>query len=491
MDPFDSIRSSLRLWFFSLVPVAPPSALSVFTLYLRIALTLALAVPGLARAAEPLLEKADLFTAGEGGFARYRIPGLIVTSRGTVLAYCEARKNSGADWGEIEIHLRRSTDGGRTWDIPRQIAHLGPRLARNPVALAKKAGGPDDLTVNNPVAIADRQTGAVHFLYCVEYMRCFYLRSDDDGVTWTKPVEITATFEDFRPEYDWKVIATGPGHGIQLRNGRLVVPVWISTSKTSPHGPAGAATIYSDDHGRTWQRGEIAVPERFGPSETAAVELSDGRVMLNVRNRSATNRRLVLFSNDGATGWSPPQFDDALTEPVCMAGLTGWPAAGANSTPSRRIVFSNPASGTGERKNLTVRLSEDDGRTWIASKPLEPGPSAYSDLAVLPDGTILCFFERSRDAAERSAYGVLTLARFNLEWLRSEDADRPPAVSAPAGKGGRGNARRIPPRRPSPHASLRREPGRPAVHAGNADASPVEATISTTIRSISSKTQSV
>lgn len=253
-------------------------------------------------------------------------------------------------------------------------------------------------------------------------MRCFYLRSDDDGVTWTKPVEITATFDRFRPEYDWRVIATGPGHGIQLRPGRLLVPVWLSTSKTSPHGPAVASTIYSDDHGRTWQRGDIAVPEHFGPSETAAVELSDGRVMLNVRNRGATNRRLVLFSNDGATNWSAPQFDDALTEPVCMAGLVRWPTVETNSTPVQHILFSNPASGTRDRRNLTVRLSEDDGRTWSASRVLEPGPSAYSDLAVLPDGTILCFYERGRGAAKRSAYGALTLARFNLEWLAPSGA---------------------------------------------------------------------
>jgi sialidase-1 len=167
-----------------------------------------------------------------------------VTPAGSVLAYCEARKHSKADWGEIEIHLRRSTDGGRTWDAPRQIAHAGPRLARNPVALAKKSGGPNDQTVNNPVAIADCVTGAVHLLYCIEYMRCFHLRSDDDGRTWSRPVEITAAFDTFRPAYDWKVIATGPGHGIQLRTGRLLVPVWLSTSKASPHGPTVAATIY-------------------------------------------------------------------------------------------------------------------------------------------------------------------------------------------------------------------------------------------------------
>ena len=363
----------------------------------------------------PRIDKTDLFTAGERGFALYRIPGVVVTKFGTVLTYCEARKHTGADWGEIEIHLRRSTDGGRTWGEPFQIAHLGPRLGRNPVALAHNSGGVNDQTVNNPVAIVDSNTGTIHFLYCVEYMRCFYLRSHDDGLTWTEPVEITETFDRFRPEYEWKVIATGPGHGIQLRTGRLIVPVWISGSRSRPHGPAVASTIYSDDRGETWHRGDIAVPEVYGPSETAAVELSDGRVLLNVRNRDTAARRLIVVSADGATGWSAPEFDDDLPEPICMAGLTGWPA----NDPARasRILFSNPASGTRERSNLTIRVSEDDGRTWSASRTIEPGPSAYSDLAVLPDGTILCFYERSLDPSASRPYGALTLARFGIEWI--------------------------------------------------------------------------
>lgn len=369
-------------------------------------------------AAAPLLEKQDLFSAGERSFALYRIPGIVVTPKGSVLAYCEARKNSGADWGEIEIHLRRSTDGGRTWGPPRQIAHQGARLPRNPVALAKKSGGPADQTVNNPLAIADHKTGAVHFLYCVEYMRCFYLRSDDDGVTWSPPREITATFDRFRPEYDWKVIATGPGHGIQLRTGRLVVPVWLSTSKTSPHGPNISATIHSDDAGRTWNRGDLNAPTELSSNEAAMVELSDGRVLVNARNQGPAKRRLVVVSPDGATHWSSPRFDDVLTEPVCMAGLVRGPVSGPAGKPS--ILFSNPASGTRERRNLTIRLSEDDAQTWRFSRVLEPGPSAYSDLAVLPDGTILCFYERGRETPKPSPYGALTLARFNLEWVTGE-----------------------------------------------------------------------
>ena len=146
-------------------------------------------MPASIPADEPAIERTILFEEETDGFRLYRIPGIVVTAQGTALAYCEARKFSIADRGEIEIHLRRSTDGGRTWDAPRQIAHLGPRLPRNPHLPADKRGkdmgGPNEQTVNNPMAIAARD-GTVHFVYCVEYMRCFYMRSDDDGVTWSQ-----------------------------------------------------------------------------------------------------------------------------------------------------------------------------------------------------------------------------------------------------------------------------------------------------------------
>jgi Neuraminidase (sialidase) len=140
------------------------------------------------------------------GYALYRIPGIVVTKLGTVLAYCEARKNTRGDWRPIDLMLRRSTDGGKTWSPRQTIVHLEGDLPVNPVAAAQHLDKPGDNAADNPVAIADHQTGAVHFLYCVEYMRCFWMRSDDDGLTWSKPVEITAGFEEFRKDYDWKVL---------------------------------------------------------------------------------------------------------------------------------------------------------------------------------------------------------------------------------------------------------------------------------------------
>lgn len=373
-------------------------------------------------AANPLFEKTDVFPPGLNGIARYRIPGIVVTQKGTVLAYAEARKNSSSDWGEIEIHLRRSTDGGKTWEAAQHIAHLGTRLEGNP---HKKEGSEKEQTVNNPVAIVDRETGAIEFLYCINYARCYSMRSVDDGLTWSTPVDITATFEPFRKHYDWKVIATGPGHGVQIKSGRLVVPIWLAYGKEGDHGPSAAATIFSDDHGKTWQAGDLCLPNEgdfSNPNETMITELSDGRVMLIARSESKANRKIVTTSPDGAGNWTTPIFHDQLWEPICMASIV------SHASKSGTLIFSNPhtleldkdgkevPAGRGKRENLSIKLSHDDGKTWPVNKTLDAGPSAYSDLAVLPDGTVLCLYEGK---------AVIHIAHFNLEWIASNKALSP------------------------------------------------------------------
>ena len=231
----------------------------VISLLLRSLVVLHLLACSEAFAGEPFIEKIDLFQAGQGGYAVYHIPGIVVTAKGSVLAWCEARKKGG-DWDDIRILLRRSTDDGKAWSEPKSIADVPGPKAKNPFSLGVKGVNPDDVTYNNPVLIADRD-GTVHCLFCLEYMRCFYMRSADDGVTWSVPVEITAAFEDFHKTYAWKVLATGPDHSIQLKSGRLIVPVWLSTGTGgNAHRPSVTATIFSDDQGRSWHAGEIAVP---------------------------------------------------------------------------------------------------------------------------------------------------------------------------------------------------------------------------------------
>jgi sialidase-1 len=388
---------------------------------LALALCFSLLAASAAFRAEPFLEKTDLWKAGQGGYKRYRIPGIVVTTRGTILAYAEARRYTGGDWDTIDIVMRRSTDHGKSFSAQRVIAHVPP-LPRSTVAIERKQGQPGDVTYNNPVAIADRN-GAVHFLFCRDYLRVFYMRSNDDGVTFSTPVDITSSLDAYRPEYPWRVAATGPGHGTQLESGRLLVPIWLALGTAgNGHQPSVDSTIYSDDDGKTWSRGDIAVantPDTPDPNETSAVQLANGPVMLNVRTASPRNERLVVISNDGAQRWSNPKFQPGLPDPICFASIVRLSTKRDGG--KNRILFANPDNLTRsdgkqlaskDRRNLTVRLSYDEAKTWPVKRVLEPGPSGYSDLAVSPNGMIWCLYEAGGSSHER-----LVLAKFNLEWL--------------------------------------------------------------------------
>ena len=382
-------------------------------------------------AEEPGLKKIDLFEAGTDGYRHYRIPGVIVSPKGTIIVFCEAR--SGGDWSTIDIRMRRSLDGGRTWEKSRKISEPPGKVQQNEVALKKGLAKPGEVTMNNPVMIPDAKAGAIHFLHCIEYARCYYRKSTDDGKTFSKAVDITDTFELFRKDYDWKVLATGPGHGLRTRSGRLIVPVWLSAgSGGHAHRPSAASVIYSDDSGDDWKRGELVaadpstralratgIPESRNPGETVAVQLQDGRILLNLRNESARRRRAISSSADGVSGWSRYHFDDALVEPICMGSIVRLSERPLHR--KNRILFANPHNPASRaRQNGSVKLSYDEAKTWPVMKTIEAGPSAYTDLAVGPDGTIYCFYERGKAGRLTKA---LCLATFNLEWLTG-DTDR-------------------------------------------------------------------
>lgn len=389
-------------------------------------LTFGFALAARAQSKENALGKTDLFLPGDGGVSLFRIPGIVVTTKGTVLAYAEARRSVRGDWGEIEVHLKRSLDSGKTWLPTQHIAHQGPRLLA-PEDRRSKMLEPQQQTVGNPVAIVDLKTGVVHFLYCVNYARCFYMKSDDEGATWSAPIEITATFEAFKPDYNWNVLATGPGHGIQLKTGRLVVPIWLAAGQNGAHHPSAMGTIYSDDHGKTWQRGAIAIAnskEIPDPNETSIAELSDGRVSLNIRSHVKSNRRLLMTSADGASNWTEPQAHEELWEPICFGSSLNLTAPDGKPA----LLFCNPRNldvkqgqarpGQGRlRQNLSLHLSRDDGKTWPYIKTIEAEGSGYSDLAALPDGTILIFYERGPQDKPQNSIGRLTVARVPFGWV--------------------------------------------------------------------------
>jgi sialidase-1 len=373
------------------------------------------------------VEKIDLFRAGEDGYAMYRIPGIVITSRGTILVYCEARAGHG-DWTRQDVMLRRSTDGGRTWSPPRKMAEAPADLAPNPAAASQGLERDNKLTAHNALAIADAEPGVVHFLYHVEYARIFYRRSDDDGDTWSAPREITSVLDGFRDRYDWQVVGNGCGHAIQLRHGphrgRLLLAVWLSTGTGNhAHRPSDVAVIYSDDRGATWQCGDFIArngdlslegDQIVNPSETMLVELTEGRVLANLRTESPRNRRLLSLSPNGHSGWSKPKFHEDLLEPICMGSMVRLDDEGT-------ILFSNPdnllvgnrrgASGRNrDRRNVTIKRSDDGGDSWRTTHVVESGPGGYSDLAVGPGGTIYCFYERGAVQGNHYHTKALTLA---------------------------------------------------------------------------------
>ena len=331
------------------------------------------------------LPQVDVYRAGERGYHTYRIPALIATRKGTLLAFCEGRRNSAADSGNIDLLLRRSFDGGRTWGPVQTVVDAGTDTAGNPTpVMERKTGNIFLLLTRNPGNVTERQTG--------EFDRTVWItRSTDDGATWAPPKDITPGVK----QKGWTWYATGPGNGIQLKSGRLVVPCDHNTGPTERF----SHIIYSDDRGETWKIGGIAEPMT---NESAVVELPGGELVLNMRSYHGKNRRAVERSRDGGLTWGPLELDEALVEPVCQASMIAL---------GKLVLFSNPAATT--RTRMTVRMSADGAHTWKAPRLLWEGPAAYSSLAELKNGRIGILYE----LGTAQPYERITFTGFDKGWL--------------------------------------------------------------------------
>lgn len=342
----------------------------------------------IAGAAEPAggpIRQVDVFTSGTEGYHTYRIPGIVLSNKGTLLALAEGRKTGRSDHGDLDLVLRRSTDGGNTWE---------------PIELVYEEGGTAEITIGNPCPVVDRTTGTIWLPFSRNNDRVFITKSTDDGRTWAEPTEITEYVK--KPEWGW--YATGPGHGIQLKSGRLLVPCDCGDSKGwGDWNQKGRSLVfYSDDHGETWKLGGVTDP---GMNECEAVELADGSILLSMRQYHGPKQRAFSTSRDGGLTWSKPEHNPQVHCPVCQSSILRYSLPPGEKN---RILYSGPG-GPG-RSHMTVRLSCDEGKTWPVAKVLYEGSAAYSDLVALPDGTIACLYERDN-------YAKITFARFTLAWL--------------------------------------------------------------------------
>lgn len=357
-----------------------------------------------ARSATAAPELTDVFVAGQDGYHTYRIPAVVVTTNGTALAFCEGRKINRNDSGDIDLLVKRSTDGGKTWSPQQVIWSDAENTCGNPAPVVDQTTGVIWLLLTWNVGF-DKED-QINYLKARDTRRVFISYSADDGLTWAKPVEITKAVK--KPEWGW--YATGPCNGIQLtrgaQRGRLVIPCNHSTLTTSTQVVTRSHVIFSDDHGQSWQIGGV---EEEMTNESTIVEINDGSLLHNMRSYHKKNRRAVARSRDAGLTWSAVKLDDTLIEPVCQGSILRctWPDRGERS----RILFSNPAST--KREKLTVRLSYDEGATWPVRREIQSGPAAYSCLTILPDKSIGCLFERG----EKSPYERITLARIPVAWL--------------------------------------------------------------------------
>ncbi|GAA2974352.1 hypothetical protein JCM13580A_12330 [Streptomyces drozdowiczii] len=375
---------------------------------------LVVAQTGTAQAAPPApgtLTSQDLTVDGVGS-PHYRIPALTTSDKGTVLAAYDARPTLGDLPSHIGIVLRRSTDGGTTWQAQQVV---------------RKDAAPQGY--GDPSLLVDRTTGRIFLFYAAgenqgflgsatgndetdpDILQADYSYSDDDGLTWTHR-RITKQIKN--PA--WGGMFAASGEGIQLRNGahrgRLIQQYAVRNN-----GASYAVSAYSDDHGETWHTGTPVGP---GGDENKTVELNDGTVMLN--NRSAPYRT-VAYSADGGVTYTPFVQDTQLPDPANNGSIMRYaPDAPASDPRSSWLLFSNTEATS--RRNLTVKMSCDNGRTWPIRKVVDAGAAAYSTLTRLPSGRLGLLYERGN-------YEHITYSSFDLQWLGGTCADitiTPPAA---------------------------------------------------------------
>ena len=332
-----------------------------------------------------------VFEKGMSGYSTFRIPAIVRTKDNTLLAFAEARRNSESDSGDIDLVVRRSEDGGKSWGDIIVVWDDAENTCGNPAPIVEMESGRIILLMTwNRGEDKERQ---IMRRTSIDTRRVFICHSDNDGISWSTPKQIT----DSVKSEEWAWYATGPCHAIQLQHkahrGRIVVPC-VHSLYDGKRTYYNAHLIYSDDRGESWKVGAIL----SGGNESTVVERKDGSLMHNSRwqRGPAKYARHYTISEDGGATCGEVVRDENLIEPVCQGSIIGYSVKGKATN---RLLFSNPAS-TKQRKNLTIRQSRDGGASWSNGLVIEEGPSAYSDIVILPHKHVGILFE----CGEKSPY---------------------------------------------------------------------------------------
>jgi sialidase-1 len=336
----------------------------------------------------------------EQGYNCFRIPAIIKTKAGTLLAFVEGRRTSCGDEGEIDMVVKRSSDQGKTWSDLQVIWHDTGNTCGNPAPVVDQSNGKIHLLMT--WNLGTDAIGTINNETSTDTRRVYVTSSSDDGVTWAVPREITSTVK--KPEWGW--YATGPCHGIQLEKGshagRLVIPC-DNIEVKSKGGKGHAHLIYSNDGGITWALGGVTPNATLNPNESAVAELSNGQLLLNCRCSNNNNLRVISRSADGGLTLSPVETAAGFIDPVCQGSILS-----ANVNGTHTLFFSNPASTT--RTNMTLKMSTDNGTTWPSQYVVHKGPSAYSDIVMVSAVQIGVLFEKG----ETSPYETIAFKGINI-----------------------------------------------------------------------------
>lgn len=323
-----------------------------------------------------IIGKSKVCSMGQDGIHTYRIPA-VINKGGVLLAFCEGRKESRGDSGNISILVKKSYDKGLTWSPYTALI------------------GDDKNTYGNCNPAVDKKTGRIHVLCNYNRgdiheeeiragkgtRRCFHLFSDDNGTSWSVPRDIT----QYVNKADWSWHAVGPCHGIQTKSGRFIFGgnhAYLSHATTHENYDGYSFSMYSDDGCETFKVSPDISPET---NECSVAQLADGRIYINMRTQQYNNRFAAYSYDDGAT-WTDFRADKTLVDSHCQGSVLAV---------SDKLYFCNTASLS--RTNLTISLSSDNGKTWNEKLVIHEGFAAYSDLVQIDEETIGCLYEYGED----------------------------------------------------------------------------------------------